>query len=91
VIVEKKGLFQRLPHRPLHTKTRIKKLDGIYRSIESGHIHIVKNVYLRSVIPEGMDEPVMEYTCSLRSTDPEIGTFRRISLINVPWEFLLKL
>lgn len=83
--------FPELPHVPFCRDERYKEKDGVYRTPGTDHVHIVKNVWLRSVIPEGKSEPIRQFTCSLRSTNPEIGSWRRIIISNVNWELLLKL
>lgn len=84
-------MFPKEQHFPFDRDTRIKDMDGVYQSIESGHVHVVKNVYLRSFISADGKEAYRNYTCSLKSTDPEIGNHKRIVLEDVPWEFLLPL
>ena len=83
-------MFPEEPHFPFQQNTRLKDLDGVYRSIETGHIHVVKNVQLRSYVDDKTG-PFRRYTCSIKSTDPEIGTVKQIGLVDVPWEFLLPL
>lgn len=84
-------MFPEEPHFPFQKDNRLKDYDGVYKSKETGHIHVVKNVYLRSFVALDGSRAYRNYTCSIKSTDPEIGTHKRIVLIDVPWEFLLTL
>lgn len=88
---KKPGLFPYEEYWPFRKNERFKELDGVYRSLETGHIHLVKNVWLRGYIDPETNVPYFAYTCSIKSTSPDIGNHKRIGLHDVPWEFLFKL
>jgi hypothetical protein len=77
---------------PFLRPTRMKHLDGVYKSRHSGKIAMIKNVILRGLIDcsKSPEEPYDGYFCTFISK--EEGTLKRcvIEFLDDDWELLFR-
>jgi len=85
--------FKRKEHIPFtRYPIRCKQMDGIYKSKDGKHIHIVKNVNLVGLIDSETEKDYCSYRVSIKSTNPDIGYLKSCLIDDLEnWEKVLDL